>query len=157
MNRVPLPPEIADGIRFRWLGGAHGVLLVAVLPDDFGTADVTVRAVLPGFFSVRKFDEVTGLTKHIRMRRSYGTDARGVIFHNPPHASDARQVGFSIEDGTDNELLLGEAGFMALAARWLGALRDGALDSDDPATCADWWPEWAAEVADIERSAAAPA
>jgi hypothetical protein len=43
---------------------------------------------------------------------------------------------------------------MALAARWLGALRTGALESSDPATAEPWWPEWAASVAAIECNAA---
>lgn len=150
MNRVNLPAEIAAAIRFRWQGGAHGVLLSALFPDDFDHADEAVRAVLPGFLSVRSWDEITGLTRAIANHFSYGTDDRGVIFHNPPKREDARQVGFSIEDGTDNELLLGEQEFMVLAGRWLGALRDGALDHGDPAGEADWWQQWEDAVEDIQ-------
>lgn len=156
MKTVNLPPQIAQAVRFRWLGGQHGMLLEPILPDDFDQADLIVRAVLPAFFSIGRWNEITRLTEFIQMRRSYGTDLRAVVFRDSAQPGAAGPVGFSIEDGTDNELLLDEKDFIALAARWLGALRDGAVRSGDPATEAEWWLDWTDKVARIERSASAP-
>ena len=86
MNTAVLPNEIAEELSFRWLGGDRGLLLVPLLPAGFEQADEVVRAVLPGFLAVGRWSEVTGLTRAIANHFSYGTDDRGVIFHNPPEA-----------------------------------------------------------------------
>ncbi len=103
------------------------------------------------------WDEVAELTQGIRKRKTYGTDMRVVAFYasEPSEDDSALDVGVRIEDGSDNEVLMPVGEFMPLAARWLGALRDGALQAGDPATTSTWWQDRTGNVLEIERSAAA--
>ena len=160
MTTVALDPSIATALRFRWNGGQSGRLIMTIAPEGaaakaWETSDPIVRRIVLAFFNVGQWDDVLYLTDAIHDVRSFGTDMRAVYFDRGEDGVSETPlfVIFRIEDASDNALCIETPAFVALAARWLAELRDGAQLNNDAITGAAWWPEWARKVDDIVRMA----